>query len=90
MTDFVNAVVALFGAVFAISAAFSFAIYFLPTIIALFRGHNAAFSLFLINTLLGWTFVFWLVCLVWALAGAKLLRRPLLTRRPRPSRLNFD
>jgi hypothetical protein len=41
-------------------------IYFLPTIIALLRGHRNALAIFLLNFFLGWTFFGWVVALVWS------------------------
>ncbi|WP_305862334.1 superinfection immunity protein [Helicobacter cholecystus] len=40
---------------------------FLPTIIAFARGHKSRFGIFVLNFFLGWTFVFWVVSLAWAL-----------------------
>ena len=44
------------------------AFYFLPTIIALIRKQPNALAIFLLNFFLGWTFVGWVVSLVWAVA----------------------
>jgi hypothetical protein len=41
-------------------------IYFLPTHIAVSRRHNAA-AIFVLNLLLGWTGLFWIIALVWSL-----------------------
>ena len=41
-------------------------VYFLPTVIALARGHHNGFAIFLTNLLLGWTFIGWLVGLIWS------------------------
>jgi hypothetical protein len=46
---------------------FGLAFYFLPTIIAAVRGKRNAAAIFALNLLLGWTFVFWVVALVWSL-----------------------
>lgn len=46
--------------------ALSLAIYFLPCIIADKRGHPNIMAIFALNLLLGWTFVGWVVALVWA------------------------
>ena len=46
----------------------SLAFYFLPTIIALIRGHRNTLAIFLLNFFLGWTFIGWVVSLVWAVA----------------------
>ena len=48
--------------VFIISLAF----YFLPTIIALIRKQPNALAIFLLNFFLGWTFIGWVVSLVWS------------------------
>jgi uncharacterized membrane protein YqaE (UPF0057 family) len=45
------------------------AFYFLPTIVALVRGHWAVSAVFVLNFLLGWTLIGWMVALVWAFAG---------------------
>jgi len=44
----------------------SLAFYFLPTIIALLRRHRNALAIFLLNFFLGWTFIGWVVALVWS------------------------
>ncbi len=40
--------------------------YFLPAIVAARRGHKNATAIFLTNLFLGWTFIGWVVALVWA------------------------
>lgn len=50
-------------------AAASFFIYILPMIVALKRRHENYTSIFLINLLLGWTGIVWVVCLIWAFIG---------------------
>lgn len=42
------------------------AIYFLPTIVALNRGHRSAGAIFFLNLLLGWTLLGWVVSFVWS------------------------
>jgi hypothetical protein len=39
---------------------------FLPSLIALVRGHHNAFAIFLTNLLLGWTIIGWLIALIWS------------------------
>jgi hypothetical protein len=39
---------------------------FIPTMIAFTRGHPNAAPILLVNLLLGWTFIGWVVALVWA------------------------
>lgn len=40
--------------------------YFLPTIIAMFRGKSNTFAILLLNLFLGWTFIGWIVALIWS------------------------
>ncbi len=44
----------------------SLAFYFMPTIIALVRKKRNALAIFLLNFFLGWTFIGWVVALVWS------------------------
>jgi hypothetical protein len=44
-------------------------IYFLPTVIALARGHLSALAIFFLNLFLGWTMLGWLIALVWSCTG---------------------
>lgn len=41
-----------------------FAFYFLPTLIAFLRQHKNTLAIFLLNLLLGWTVLGWVVLLV--------------------------
>lgn len=43
-----------------------FVFYFLPTLIALLRQHKNKLAIFLLNLLLGWTVLGWVVSLVWS------------------------
>jgi hypothetical protein len=43
--------------------------YFLPTLIAFIRGHDSKIGIMFLNTLLGWTFIFWVLALVWSVSG---------------------
>ena len=43
-----------------------FAFYFLPTLIAFLRNHKNKLAVFLLNLLLGWTVLGWVVSLVWS------------------------
>jgi hypothetical protein len=45
------------------------AIHFLPTIVALLRGARNVLGIFLLNLLLSWTVIGWVVALVWAFAA---------------------
>ncbi|QEC46057.1 superinfection immunity protein [Pseudobacter ginsenosidimutans] len=41
-------------------------LYFLPTIIAATRHHQATIGVFFLNLFLGWTFLGWIAALIWA------------------------
>ncbi|MDR1939344.1 MAG: superinfection immunity protein [Clostridiales bacterium] len=41
-------------------------VYFIPTVIALSRNHRNKVGVILLNIFLGWTFVGWIVSLVWS------------------------
>lgn len=43
-----------------------FGFYFLPTLIAFLRQHKNKLAIFLLNLLLGWTVLGWVVSLVWS------------------------
>ena len=45
---------------------FGFLMYFLPSVIALARSKRDLLAIFLLNLFLGWTFIGWIVALVWA------------------------
>ena len=44
-------------------------LYFLPAIVASNRKHLSAGAIFVFNLLLGWTFLGWVLALVWSLTG---------------------
>lgn len=50
----------------AILVAVALAFYFLGTVIALWRHHQHRWAIFALNLLAGWTFVGWVVAIVWA------------------------
>ena len=45
---------------------FALLIYFLPTIVAYGRRHRQKFAILILNIVAGWTFLGWVVALVWA------------------------
>ncbi|BDW99457.1 superinfection immunity protein [Maricaulis maris] len=45
--------------------------YFIPTLIALLRGHDNTFAIFLTNLLLGWTMIGWIVALIWSFTAIR-------------------
>lgn len=50
-------------------AAASFFLYILPMMIAFHRHHENYTVIFLVNLLLGWTVIAWVVCLIWSFVG---------------------
>ena len=56
---------------FALSGLVGFALYFLPTIIVLARRKKNVLGPILVNVLLGWTIIGWIVALIWALTVEK-------------------
>ena len=46
---------------------FGFVLYFLPAIVAFARSKRDAVSILVLNILLGWTMIGWIIALVWAL-----------------------
>ena len=50
--------------------ALGLAVYFLPTIIASQRNHAQQNSILLLNLFLGWTFLGWLVALIWSVSSS--------------------
>jgi len=43
--------------------------YWIPTIVAFVRNHPSKFAILMVNFFFGWTFVGWLISLVWALGS---------------------
>jgi len=41
-------------------------LYFLPTILAVTRKHPNTLAIFLLNFFLGWSFIGWVVALIWS------------------------
>ena len=44
-------------------------LYMLPSVVARIRNHRAFGMILLLNVLVGWTFVGYVACMVWAFAG---------------------
>lgn len=49
----------------------AFIIYFAPTFVAAKRAHPNGTSIALLNIFLGWTFIGWLVALIWSTSAIK-------------------
>lgn len=44
-------------------------LYFLPSLISDWRGHDSKFAIFIVNLLFGWTFIGWFVALIFSFTG---------------------
>lgn len=62
----VNSLIKIIGTYIAIL----FLSYFIPTFIAFIRGHDSKWGIFLLNLLLGWSFIGWVIALVWSFSRA--------------------
>lgn len=49
----------------------SLVVYFLPTIIAVARHAKSTAGVILLNIFAGWTFIGWIIALVWSITGQK-------------------
>jgi len=47
----------------------AFLAYFLPGVLAYWRGHPQAGAIFVLNLFLGWTVIFWILALVWTMTN---------------------
>lgn len=48
-----------------------FAMYWLPTIVAVVRQTHAALGIAALNFFFGWTIIGWIMAMVWALAASR-------------------
>ena len=62
--EFIKAIGVLLIFIISICAALS--LYLLPSIVALERRNKDKLAIFILNLLLGWTLLFWVISLVWA------------------------
>jgi hypothetical protein len=46
-----------------------FIIYFVPTVVGFVRDHPNKFPILALNVFLGWSFIGWVVALIWALSN---------------------
>lgn len=53
---------------------FAMVVYFLPIIVAFIRKNNNCLAIFILNLFLGWTFVGWVIALVWACTNTQINR----------------
>ena len=56
-----------FGFLFFPIFGFGFVFYFLPSIVAFARSKRDAASILILNLLLGWTAIGWVIALVWSI-----------------------
>lgn len=61
---------------------FTLVMYFLPTIIAFLRKHNQRGAIFLLNFLLGWTVIGWIVSIVWAMTNSATPQTVIINQSP--------
>ncbi|HYW05045.1 MAG TPA: superinfection immunity protein [Gammaproteobacteria bacterium] len=66
-----------------IVAAFWFAAYLSPAIMAYVRHHQNEFAILLMNVLLGWTVLGWITALVWAATPVRGPQPPASRKPPR-------
>jgi Superinfection immunity protein len=52
-----------------IAVLIALSLYLLPSMVAALRGHLDAAAIFVLNLVLGWTGLGWLVALIWSLTG---------------------
>jgi hypothetical protein len=72
----------MMGAIFLVLL---FLLYFMPSIVACSNKHHQAGAIFVLNLLLGWTFVGWVVAAVWC--STKPAKQPtIIIRDERPRR----
>lgn len=77
----------LYGPGGSIVVAFGLLIYFLPTLVAYNRKPSNWLGIFALNVFLGWSFIGWVVALVWACAGEnEKNREKMTTERERKER----
>jgi hypothetical protein len=55
--------------VFLIMCLLGLVFYFLPTVIAVLRGHPNVMPIFLVNFLLGWICLGWIIALIWSVTA---------------------
>lgn len=52
-----------------LAAFFILVVYLIPTIIAFVRGHVSKWGIGVLNIILGWSLVFWVIALIWSLSN---------------------
>lgn len=59
----------VYGILFGILAIIGLIVYFLPAVVAFKRNHTNKVAILVLDILLGWTFIGWVIALVWAFTG---------------------
>lgn len=62
---------AAFGLFTLFALVFLGALYFVPTIVAATRKHHNTPAVFVLNLLLGWTFIGWVAAMVWSVTATE-------------------
>lgn len=76
---FIGMILALiFGGVMGLFASFALfaagvVLYFLPTILAIHKKNPSALWIFLVNVFFGWSVIGWILALIWAFDGYKVI-----------------
>jgi len=50
-------------------------IYLIPSFIAALKYHHTPLAIFILNLIVGWTFIGWVTCLLWACKGKNNLNK---------------
>lgn len=45
--------------------------YFIPAVIGFARGHQSRWAILVLNIVFGWTFIGWIIALIWSLTGVR-------------------
>jgi hypothetical protein len=46
-------------------------LYFLPALVAILRGHHSWPAIAILDLLLGWSVIGWIIALIWSLTGVR-------------------
>ncbi len=65
-------------------------VYFVPWLVAWFRGHPQTLAIFVLNLLLGWSLVGWVAALVWAVMSFESQRTDYAPRYSQPESKDDD
>jgi hypothetical protein len=77
------------GEFFSIITFIGIAFYFLPTFLAFNRKKSNKISILLLNLFLGWTFIGWIVALVWAVANDEKQQNIIVNNQMRNESLHY-